>query len=410
VLPGTISDDTTLWPQAQRDTGVPIPGYNYASLDYLASNVTLSAVLTLTNGVAVGLCGSYGFTFPYIEPEQPEVLGNGGSQIVPLTDSSGGNGGFTSFGLPRPLNTLVRARNVQEEPLALGGSTLFSLNTSSPTLALRFTDVALAQGLMGTFLSAYFPDRSFGAVSLRDCLVSGAALSVYANYYVYISGSLTNNLLDRCSLNFTELGSQSAYFTLTMYNNLFRAGTLSLYYYAGSNPSWYVQNNLFDLCANSLTGDSGTNYITRSYNGFTTNTVNGLNPTKGSYYNKVNLVSGYQTGPLGSYYYPTNGGSYSLTNLINAGSTWATNAGLYHFTTTTNQVKEGSSKVDIGFHYVAVDANGSPIDSDGDGVPDYLEDLNGNGNATGDPTSWLIYNSPNGLTGSSGLRVFTPLK
>jgi hypothetical protein len=119
----------------------------------------------------------------------------------------------------------------------------------------------------------------------------------------------------------------------------------------------------------------------------------------------------YQTGPLGNYYYPTNGVPGSLTNLFNTGSTWATNVGLYHYTTTTNQVVEGSTMLDIGFHYVAVDANGNPFDTDGDGTPNYLEDANGNGvYDAGDPSNWQVYNSPNGLTGSNGLQVSTPLK
>jgi len=74
---------------------------------------------------------------------------------------------------------------------------------------------------------------------------------------------------------------------------------------------------------------------------------------------------------LGAFYYPTNGSSTSLTNLFDAGSRNATNAGLYHFTTTTNQVKEATTTVDTGYHYVAVDANGNPIDTDSDGIPDY---------------------------------------
>ena len=53
--------------------------------------------------------------------------------------------------------------------------------------------------------------------------------------------------------------------------------------------------------------------------------------------------------------------------------------GLYHFTTQTNQVKETNSIVDIGYHYVAVNAYGQPVDSNGDGIPDYLEDANGDG-------------------------------
>ena len=65
--------------------------------------------------------------------------------------------------------------------------------------------------------------------------------------------------------------------------------------------------------------------------------------------------------------------------LINAGSMNATNAGLYHYTTTTNQVKETNSVVDIGFHYVAVNGSVEPEDTDSDGTPDYLEDADGDG-------------------------------
>jgi hypothetical protein len=90
-------------------------------------------------------------------------------------------------------------------------------------------------------------------------------------------------------------------------------------------------------------------------------------------------VADYQSGPLGRFYYPATGGSSSLTNLINTGSRLASAAGLYHFTTTTNQVKEATSQVDIGHHYVALDVTGLPVDTDGDGIPDYLEDRNGNG-------------------------------
>jgi hypothetical protein len=67
---------------------------------------------------------------------------------------------------------------------------------------------------------------------------------------------------------------------------------------------------------------------------------------------------------------------------VDAGSCHATNVGLYHFTTTTNQVKEANTAVDIGFHYVALApplSTLNPVDSDGDGIPDYLEDRNGNG-------------------------------
>ncbi len=59
---------------------------------------------------------------------------------------------------------------------------------------------------------------------------------------------------------------------------------------------------------------------------------------------------------------------------------------------------------------MATDANGNPLDFDGDGIPDYLEDYNGNGVFDTGETDWKTYNSPNGLTGIPGLQVFTPLK
>jgi len=47
-------------------------------------------------------------------------------------------------------------------------------------------------------------------------------------------------------------------------------------------------------------------------------------------------------------------------------------------------------------------------DTDGDGLPDYLEDRNGNGSPDVGETDWTISNS--GVAGTGGLQVFTPLK
>ena len=77
-----------------------------------------------------------------------------------------------------------------------------------------------------------------------------------------------------------------------------------------------------------------------------------------------------------------------MTNLFNTGSRAASAAGLYHYTTTTNNLKEASSTVDIGFHYVAVNASGQPIDTDGDGFSDYYEDRDGDGAVDSGETDW----------------------
>jgi hypothetical protein len=77
---------------------------------------------------------------------------------------------------------------------------------------------------------------------------------------------------------------------------------------------------------------------------------------------------------------------------------------LYHFTVLTNQTKAGllgNGQVSIGYHYVAVDANGNPVDTDGDGMPDYGEDSNGNGLFNvGDLSDWT---DPNADADGDGL-------
>jgi hypothetical protein len=85
----------------------------------------------------------------------------------------------------------------------------------------------------------------------------------------------------------------------------------------------------------------------------------------------------YANGPLGNFYQVS-------TNLLYKGSTTAATMDLYHYTVQTNlvagaEVAEATNTVTIGFHYVAVDQYGNPLDSNGDGIANYLEDANGNG-------------------------------
>jgi len=233
-------------------------------------------------------------------------------------------------------------------------------------------------------------------VCFKNCQFSGGTISVAES-----SVALTNCLFERVTVSFNDDEDIGHWY---LQNNLFRGGSLSYrmnYFPNGTRGLAY--DNLFDRTAIS----TGNGTFTNGYNAYVTN-YSTLSSSQGNDRILTNSPV-YQTSYLGTYYYPTNDGM--LSTLIDAGSRYATNAGLYHFTTTTNQVKEAGTIVDIGFHYVAVDPNtGQPYDTDGDGVPDYLEDTNGNGNGADDLTSWQVYNSPNGLVSGSGLQVFTPLK
>ena len=166
-----------------------------------------------------------------------------------------------------------------------------------------------------------------------------------------------------------------------------------------SGSTWPV--SIYDCAFDGTTISVDTNGLSCDNNSFLPN-ANRL-PIQGAH--DVILASSYnwQSSWFGNFYLPTN----SL--LINAGDRTADQIGLYHFTTQTNQVPENNSTVDIGYHYVATDQYGNPLDTNGDGIPDYLEDANGNGIFdAGDLGEWQI--SPYGLGGANRLQVFTPLK
>jgi hypothetical protein len=186
-------------------------------------------------------------------------------------------------------------------------------------------------------------------------------------------------------------------FNLTLDNNLVYNGYIWASADAGSN-NWVMKNNFFCNCQISFDSDDGrtfTNYVNAGYNGYTTNTLqylylNKLYTTNSNDVILTNLT--FQTAPLGHYYQPTN------SPLLNVGSTNASLLGLYHYTTQTNQVKQTTNRVDIGYHYIALGTNGLPVSTSGNGLGDYLEDANGNGTVDSGEINWQ---DPNDL----GLNV-----
>jgi hypothetical protein len=317
---GTLTTSATLLPQALRDTNTPDLGYHYDPIDYAIGAVTLAnASLNLAEGVVVCVYG-------------------GGIQV---------NGGATLSGLGRPLARTVITRHaaVQEQP-AWPGTTFTGLPlvtiADQGSVDLSFVTLSLASAPVGQRY-AIWVDHEGASVSLRNCEVFTGTVDVAAEE----GGSPVTVILNNClfwrswlSLHDVEEEFSSA-LELTMHNNLLLGGNAG---FGHGNPasSWSIRDNAFDHL--TLSGYHATDFSHNAY----ISTSGPASPPPAA--DKVLTDLAYATGPLGDYY------QLETSPLVNAGSRSTADAGLYHYTTQIPQTKEADSTVDIGFHYVALEA------------------------------------------------------
>ncbi len=350
------SNSLVLTPQAQRDTDTPDLGYHYNPLDFVLNSVYLTnASIVATQGVALGV-----------------------RTLTPIGLGVYDGASFDSIGTPNNLNRLVRYNVVQEKGSTNwadnAAATVYNLYSTTagagPSVKVRFTEFSAPAGI--ETYHYYGTANDSGSHNFRDCQFHGG-------YFWSERPTLgvTNCLFNRTQFGLVENTDMSP----SVRNSTFVGSDLTLGH-VGSG-SWTFIDNLFDSTTTSTILGSFTN----RFNAYTTNAAR-LTPTNIS--DRVLSVTNiaYDLGFLGAFYLPTNLTSHSP--LFNNGSTNASLLTLYHYTTTTNQISETNSLVDIGFHYIATDGNGIPKDFDGDGIPDYLEDANGNGNTTPDSgeTKW----------------------
>jgi alpha-tubulin suppressor-like RCC1 family protein len=345
-----FTGNTTLLPQAARDTDTPDLGWHSEALDFVVSGRTLTnSTLTLTNGVVLGTYGASGSYGIFI--------------------ASGGQ--FISGGSPTDLNRIVRYNTVQEQATTNWSSSsvapsikIASSSSVKPQVRCRFTGFSIP-GSGGYHFYGGVSGGSAGYVfNFQDCQFAGSG------FYVERPGvAITNSLFERVYVDIDDASQEPSHY---LYNNLFIGGTLTGY--PNDPATWLIKDNFFDRTTISATLDG----VTHGYNGYVTN-YSRLTPNQSS---DVVLTNSpvYQASHLGRFYYPTNDGM--LSRLINAGSRNATNAGLYYFTTTTNQARENNTTVDVGFHFAAdLDGDGlvdyADTDDDGDGIPDDWEIQNG---------------------------------
>jgi hypothetical protein len=298
---------------AQRDTDLPDLGYHYDPVDLAASGDG-----HLLNSTVPGM-----------------VLATYGGTYFNLM-------GGTHQGTP--INPIISTRldTVQELPFSgwVGTNTWTGIGFF-PLLGsgwhLRFW----------RFYSPFSPGgrhingSTGGSGGLRDCEFRGGRILISSfnlTNLVSLSLGVTNCLFERVAVALTN---GLAGFNADFRNNLFISDIYAgpgIQISAAPGSTWTLTDNVI-LCPLQSTVA-----LNHNYNAHTTTyypTPYGPNDII------VNSNPSATAGALGSYY-------NSDSRLLNAGSRLATDAGLCHYTTTTDQAKDGWSTVDLGYHYVSL--------------------------------------------------------
>jgi hypothetical protein len=382
-LTESINSDTTYSPTVLRDmslTNVDL-GYHYDPIDHLFAQCDAYANITFAPGTAVAwyrtTTGWYHAGYG-IHLDDQKIATFAGSYEQPCY--------------------WVRGNTVQEgsagQPLSYGygGMTGWADQylqdpTLSPEVHLSFTRCSEMAGEE----TAYFAD-DYGYLKVRanHCELYSGYIGNYG-----ISFAMTNCLFDHAGIANVEGWTGNF---LYLRNCTFHRGGLALTP-SSEQPDILVEDCAFDT-TNISQSDLGFNG-TFDYNAYLSGAYNLTTNTTGtpSALHDLTIAFVWEKGMAGNFYIPTN------STLVDSGSRSAAAAGLYQFTTATNQTKEAGTTVDRGYHYVALDNSGNPQDSNDDGVPDYVADANGNGTEDTGETPWArpyIITQPAAFTGSAG--------
>jgi hypothetical protein len=415
----TVSGELTLLPQAARDIGGTLAlGYHYDALDYTVATLTLQgATVTVEPGTAIAVRSD-----PW--PDMPGYFSYIGFDLC--------NGArLAGSGTPTRPIVFTTVRLVQEQPCPLNycANLLPDLpldGDTPPALDFRFCNFYFGsedyQVLAGmTWYYGWTPsDNSSLNWSLRDCSLRGGAINLgYPGSYfdeMLPPGSVSwvNNVFEQVDINLdpayywiNEVVNVDLPFQAS--NNLFRRGRLRLVPIPTSGGNWALRDNLFERVVFQQDTDLPLDHDHNAYwpcsqSELAAAWVDAYGPdstsqlgadTGGTTYPASNQTLAaappYQTGPFGDYYLPNS------TPLFGVGSRSAADAGLFHYTTRVDQIKEGQESsghmINIGLHYVATASSASflPKDTDADGIPDYVENWHGDGaytNHTDTETDW----------------------
>ena len=365
---------------------LPDSGYHYSVIDYASSCAwaTNGAVITISPGVVIA-----GFCTPSFGTAYALMVDRGTKLRVQGTSS-------------QPCE-FVWFNSVQEQSGtawqgAVGAhlvSSAFFGPAAATEINLRFCEFSTLGNASVNLFEQDGYDSTALPVVIRDSQFHGGAVYLAVNQF-----NSTNCILDR-SGTWVDLDLSDGAAKVNLRNWLISGAYLQ---------AWGLTTNQFSIRDSvfyqSILDNSGGAWD-HGWNAYQTNGCTNCNVLAGNVgTNYIGTVS-FVSGPLGNYYLPTNSALVDLGSISNAAT-----VGFYHFTTSTNQVLEATNRLDIGWHYIATvsSSSTSALDSDQDGIPNYLEDINSNWIFDAGETDWNTYNSTYGIGTGAGLVVFTPLK
>ncbi|HWD19439.1 MAG TPA: immunoglobulin domain-containing protein, partial [Verrucomicrobiae bacterium] len=305
-----VTNATNLSIQAPRDwSSTPSLGYHYDPIDWALHVAISNATVTCDPGVA--LCG--------FGPQYGMVVYN-------LATAS-----FQGTAL-QPCH-LCKYNLVQEQSntnwISVGwyGDLIGPWNGSN---CLASLGSVIWTGLAGESLSSYAPHLT--PIVLRNCQMFNG--NFWSDEWAY---QATNNLFRRVSWEPEDGQGIAAH---NFFNNLFIGGDV---YPSDAGSVSTFKDNLFDHTINGSYGPPDV----YDYNGYVTTNYGTLTIPPAAHDVILSNSPAYQTGLFGSFYYPG-----TLTQLIHKGSRLASTAGLSEYTTTIDNVAEGTNIVSIGLHFV----------------------------------------------------------
>lgn len=361
----------TLAPQVPRDDDVPDLGYHYVPLDYVFGGCVLFTNLTVAPGTAVGWYAGFGSVLASAQPYG--ILLSDGAKL-----EFAGTASQPCWVAPF-MAVQEAANGAWPNRGWMGGIVLNGSDpTTAPRLNARFTKWSAVQGVPGHFRDNW----AYGEANLSHCEFYSATIASYAPSLYF-----TNCFFHRVFVAFwSQQDSGSFTFKNCTFNEGCLAATRGYWNTPSSSNRWRIENTAFEGTCFSWWDDfaGDTNYTYLDFNAYNTNNLAwqdypypyppqyGVFMTSGAH---DVLVGGYQwqTSSQGNFYLPAS------SPLLNAGSQLASAAGLYHYTTQTNQVRETNSTVDIGYHTVALAPDGLSWSTYWNGMADYLADTNGDG-------------------------------